>query len=444
MYIYYHIDEFNRDSIVASSLAKLFKRRGHILIYGNRITNRIIPFFKHTFDIIILPRPHFFYDNWGENWLKWDCKFVTLPTENVGVYVLNKKVMSKTILEREYFEGKERYINRIDCLTVWGELQKKLLEQTVSKNVSSKVKVIGHPRHDKNCLINKKKNNKKIKIAILTRSVAFNNYNSIVPLERYKAYFEKHSIYEYYKDNRDNLKSKRVEANPSEVLAILSIDNKIIIDIIKELSTLKDLEIFLRPHPKENLNVWDDIFSKMNLKNVTISDNSEPLTHFLSGFDYAIGPPSTSFYDAMMLGVKPISISNLDSRRHLFVKEYFEDNNLLMSYVFKPKSIPEMLNIIFEKTKIDKNYKDTLKKEANFPDCSESLTKFVELCLKIITKRKSLKIIQIFNLYLFKIALQIFNFIYLIKLKIDGKKMSSSNFLMTTRIIRKINLLGRQ
>ena len=61
MEIYFHIDEMNRDAIVASALKKELKARGHKLTYGNRIyTSRLLDNYYFLFDVIILPRVLFF------------------------------------------------------------------------------------------------------------------------------------------------------------------------------------------------------------------------------------------------------------------------------------------------------------------------------------------------------------------------------------------------
>ena len=52
MIIYFHIDELNRDSIVASALKLKFKSNGDILIYGNRLVSRLIKIF-HSFFFLV-------------------------------------------------------------------------------------------------------------------------------------------------------------------------------------------------------------------------------------------------------------------------------------------------------------------------------------------------------------------------------------------------------
>jgi len=123
MNIYFMIDELNRDAVVASALKKIFLKKGHNLVYGNRSSNRLLKYFHEAFDVIIFPRPHIIYDNWGDDWLTWSAKFVTLSTESLGIICKDHQVMAKTLLDREYFEGKRQYVDRIDAFCFWGEKQ---------------------------------------------------------------------------------------------------------------------------------------------------------------------------------------------------------------------------------------------------------------------------------------------------------------------------------
>jgi hypothetical protein len=75
--IYFLIDELNRDAVVASALKKKFAQKGHKLVYGNRASNRLLKYFHQAFDVIVFPRPHLIYDNWGDDWLAWKARFVT-------------------------------------------------------------------------------------------------------------------------------------------------------------------------------------------------------------------------------------------------------------------------------------------------------------------------------------------------------------------------------
>ena len=51
------IDELKRDAVVASALKKKFDKKGHMLVYGNRVSNRLLKYFHSSFDVIVVPRP---------------------------------------------------------------------------------------------------------------------------------------------------------------------------------------------------------------------------------------------------------------------------------------------------------------------------------------------------------------------------------------------------
>lgn len=59
MLVYFHIDELNRDAVVASALRMQLHSKGARLIYGSRTSHWLLKYFASLFDAIILPRPLF-------------------------------------------------------------------------------------------------------------------------------------------------------------------------------------------------------------------------------------------------------------------------------------------------------------------------------------------------------------------------------------------------
>jgi len=100
MNVYFHIDELNRDAVVASALKKKFAQKGHTLIYGNRMTNAFLKHVHRAFDVVIVPRPHVLYDHWGDDWMTWDARFLTLSSESLGIICKDPHVMARTLLEK--------------------------------------------------------------------------------------------------------------------------------------------------------------------------------------------------------------------------------------------------------------------------------------------------------------------------------------------------------
>jgi hypothetical protein len=442
MIIYFHIDELNRDAITASILKKKLKKRGHYLIYGNRITMRLLDYFHNFIDVIIMPRPHFLYDNFKDRWLLWDSKFITISTESLGIITTEKELMSKTLLEREYFEDNKKYVNRIDAFCVWGKRQLAAIEE-FAVEVRNKFYFVGHPRYDNECLKNshfnsKKKKDGKIQIGIISRSNALNDYYKRTTLESFSEYLSEKINYEY-----NNKKSGKMllfkRPKPIEGTICQSIDTVNIINIIKSLID-SDYEINFRAHPKENLDVWQNMFGQYNLK-IKFSKPEQPISYWLENLDYLIGPPSTAFYDAVINNVTPISIDKIDSRRKLFVTDLSEDNNSLMQHIFRPKSIDEIKEFIVKNKKININneIKNIFSEEVGYPECQDSLNNLINVCEKI---SKSKNILKKSYFYFFYLFFQFFySFLWDLKSFIIRRKPNSAMFSFNFKIIRYINNL---
>lgn len=184
------------------------------------------------------------------------------------------------------------------------------------------------------------------------------------------------------------------------------------------------------------MNNWEKLLYSIGLENIIISDNSTPFCHFVSQFDYLIGPPSTSFYDALMLGVTPISINKIDHLRKYYIKEYFEDNNRLMEYVLKPKSIDAIIEIIRKGEKTKTGYLKILETEANYPNCHNSLEAFRDLCLKFKEEKKQNR-----STFIFEITIFGMNILYKMKRYFKKEISNSANFLMTKKAIKYIDKL---
>ena len=431
MNIYFHIDELYRDSITANALRKRFNSNGHNLLFGNRLTNLMIPFCHNLFDIIIVPRPHFLYDFWGDDWINWKTKIVILSTENLGIICKDHRVMARTLLEKEYFEGITKYINSISLFCYWGKRQLSSI-QKYAPEIYTKCKVVGHPRHDELCYNQKTKKSilKKNKIAIISRAVMLNDYMDRSPLESFKTMFDPHFIYEYFnKKTGSKLLSKRPQIAPGDNAAIQALDIQTILKIIKKLKN-NDYSLSLRLHPKENIEVWRKLLSDCSL-NIEISDRNIPFTHWIKNFDYVIGAPSTTFYESLMAGVTPISICQIDSRRSNLVGELFEENNKIMEFVYKPLTIDDLFNYI----KVDNSILDNvnilkvLKEESNFPDCKTSLKSVVDECEKLNIKSQK----NLTHAYAFYLLRSIFNFSYGLLFKLKGKKQNSATFFLNSK-----------
>lgn len=440
MNIYFHIDELNRDAIVASSLKKKFKKKGHKLIYGNRASSRLLNYFHGAFDIIIMPRPHFLNDIWGKRWMSWSTKVIILSSESLGIICKDHHVMARTLLEKDFFEGNKQIVNKIALFCYWGPKQLQAIKD-YAPEITEKCHVVGHPRHDQHCInkplrISKQDKKQKNNIGIITRAVALNDYYDRSPLDSFFTLFDPHFQYEYFnRETGSYLVSKRPQTKPGDTVAVQAIDVQTTLKIIERLKN-DNFNISLRLHPKEKVDVWRTLLEKCNL-DVQISESKLPITSWLQGQDYVIGPPSTSFYDAVMLNITPISICNLDKRRKGFIGELYEENNQLMEYVYKPESIESLVKYINDEVQNTKHPQilAILGEEADFPECSNSLEKVVSLCCKLEIYKKERK-----NwLLLFNVARFLLNNLLRIKMFKSGQKQSSAVFLVNNRISKFID-----
>lgn len=447
MNVYFHIDELNRDAVVASALKKKFKEKGHRLVYGNRVSGRLLNYFHGAFDVIVMPRPHFLYDNWGERWIDWNAKFVMLSTESLGIICKDNQVMARTLLERGYFEGDRKVVDRIDAFCIWGRKQ---LQSIIdfAPDLVDKFHVVGHPRYDSSCSgglpkVERENGYGKISVGILPRAVALNDYFGRSALEGFSVLNDDHFKYEYKnKITGEVLVSKRAGAQPVENLAVQAIDAANLIKIADALCK-SNCDVYVRPHPKENFAVWKKLLSGGGI-NAKVVDSSQPITHWLDELDYIVGPPSTSFYDALMRGVTPISINYLDCRRKVFIDELWEDNNRLMPYVFKPESISDLVEYIQSRNCLElcDEVLGILKEEADYPESKFSLDKFVTICDSFVIGNRSV-VFSRSALFSFLIARSVFNRLWRIKLRFTGRKENSAMFVMDRTTIKFIDELAQ-
>jgi surface carbohydrate biosynthesis protein len=441
MNIYFHIDELKRDAVAASALKKKFAKKEHKLVYGNRVSNRLLKYFHSAFDVIVVPRPHILYDNWGEEWMSWNIRFVILSSESLGVICKDHYVMARTLLEKEYFEGQKQYINRIDAFCLWGSKQLQALKD-YAPEIEHKCHVVGHPRHDLCCIDTKaSKYVDKKKIGIIARAVGLNDYFGRPALIAFETLFDDHHQYEFLnKKNGEKLKSRRPGAQPLNTLISQAIDAENTLKVIRSLEEL-GYDITFRPHPKENIQTWTYVFNKSGLKTKVSDVADQPISTWLKDVKYIIGPPSTSFYDALMLGVTPISLSSIDSRRENCIDELWEDNNHLMPYIYKPESINELIEIIeCDKHLYDNNdVLSVLKEEADFPGCADSLNKFVSICID--NKNVSENKMDNSRLAFFESGRILFNSVWKIKNIMLKRAETSASFAMDRKKKRFIDKL---
>ena len=291
--------------------------------------------------------------------------------------------------------------------------------------------VVVHPRHDHSCLESQgKKQSCPKAIGVITRAGALNDYFGRSGLDGYRTLFDDHFRYEYFnRETGEKLPSKRPAITPGDAIVVQAIDVESTLKVISALEKTGH-NISVRIHPKENFDAWKGLLRNSKL-NAEVSSPSQPITSWLNNVDYLIGPPSTSYYDAVMLGVTPISISNLDSRRSQFVGELWEDNNHLMAQVFTPKTITELVDYVTagKENFGNREILNVLEDEASFPNCETSLDKLVSICIDMVPVFSNREI----HLAMFKSLRYVFFKVWRVKNWICRREENSAMFAMGKR-----------
>ena len=187
--IYFHIDEYNRDTVVA---AGLFKKLGNKFnfFFGNRIDEFRLKSYD-VFDIYIFPSVEKL-----ENAFKdpKNCKgqIYILPNESIsGSTKVKKRLelhLTGTINNKVL---KKKWLSRINAFFLWGKSHYKVLKN-YSKKISNKSIIVGHPRHDKTFYKKNNKNSKKFSVGLVSRFDKINIFDDRLNFENiYNAWLDK-------------------------------------------------------------------------------------------------------------------------------------------------------------------------------------------------------------------------------------------------------------
>lgn len=380
----------SRDAIVASALSDLVKPKGWRVVFGNRQLSAGLHKFEQFFDIVVLPRPHFLSSYFAGDSIKTlKSKYVILYTEQIGITtsVENPQLTLRKVLDEEFMSGDVRYVNKVEAFCLWSNQAKNIILRHYPE-LGPKCYIVGHPRHDlrANPSISSNRQTTRKNIGILTRSLLLNDYFGRQPLRSiYDSYNNIHlgGQLEYENVSSGERYISQVRgSNPKNDFFIEAIDFEIMLSIIEGFKDL-DYNISLRLHPKEDRVLYDKIFGPGKPK-LNIVPPELPFAHWVQSQRFIIGPPSTSFYDALLLGVLPISTCELNSERSKYVTSMYEDRNQLMASVYKPKNLTELINFILNVS--DETYSSmsrdpriikVLEQEVNYPHQRESLSLFI-------------------------------------------------------------------
>lgn len=432
--VFFHIDEFNRDSITASVIKNYLKEQNIKVIYGNR---RLSKFFNlkisSFFDAAIFPgidQIDFYFNKKNKN-----TKLFALPTESIFTNNVTEKSFRwfKAQLLGTDEEGKlkKKDIGRIDRIYVWGDMHLELLKNEYPK-FNEKFKLTGHPRHDKK--VYKKnfiKNNKKINIGFVSRFDTINAFDMRTMLEQVLTC--KTTGVEYFHDENTNIEDNLYKDAQ---------DLRLFLEIISLLGN--EYSFNIKPHPRENYKNWESFIKKYNIP-LNICSRETPFTHWLADQDLIIAPPSTTFYDCAIMKKNAICTRRIVKNREKSLSNNSDDFDPILDFFPNPTSIHQIKKFIEDKTKInfeDEKLLNLLKKQTNYPNSKESLKILCEDLSSFLKNKKTNKIKKIFGLIIFELYRYSKNFKYLIFriLGIENKEESAS-FVMTSSKIKYINKL---
>lgn len=443
-FVYFHIDELNRDAVTASALKKELKKRNICLIYGGRTYFRLVKHLAAFFDALIFPKPNFL--SYARKSCFSESNIVMLYSENIGVMTDsdNKKLVLKGVLDPEFMSGDHDYVDMVSAFCFWGSNS----YDTVVEHypyLKERCHIVGHPRHSRKALLPKKKNSSpshKKKIGIITRNTLLSEYYGKNPLEKLALYADDGVMYEYYnKKTNDFLINVRRGTMPENDAFCEAVDAKLTFIIIKE-ALKRGYDIEVKTHPREDEKVLAKIFREKRLP-VSFVDPTTPFAHWLADIDYLVGPPSSCFYDCMMVGVFPISMHRLDARRTQFEMEVSDDNNKLMKYIAAPNSIDELFALLKSNPVVKRTdeINDVLLKATDFPHCADSIEKAANIVETVMQKniRKS-RFVKWCGVFVYSLVAKMVNVVFW--LRYWKSKHASASFIVTPSVSRFINNLS--
>ena len=379
--VYFHIDEVARDAVVAANLRQILKNHGVELVYGNRADTRLFGLFDNfsAFDLYVFPSLDLFQANCPDP-NRVPAPIILLPTETVGGTSRNiHRVAAKYF--GSFTDESWPWINVIAAFCVWGPSHLKAF-QTKGPHLLPKCHVVGHPRFDKRCQLQRSPTDRsgKICVGIISRGVATNPFDGRTLLqvvyEGRKIPGHEHPIYHLSPDR-----------DVEDRIYTEIVDLRLIYELIERLDP-KQYEVIVRAHPRENRKSWESLISH-NKFPIKMAPWDEPYMHWLKSMDYIVGPVSTSLYDCMVAWKKPICTVDIVPHRQSHVLAGGDDENPILNFVLRPKSIQELMQMVSVKPQsgsleLPSGLLDVLHQESNYPDCVSSLDRLAGVCLDVL------------------------------------------------------------
>jgi len=441
-YTYFHIDEFSRDAIVASALKKKLKEKGIHLLYGNRIVSLLVfkfPWLLSFCNSLIFPSVDVYKSYFFKN-IKSNLEIFILPTESISGTRDTEYRLKLHLLGSDFDNNNfQLQFTKINKIFLWGNFHKKIITNQYP-DLENKLLVIGHPRYDRDCIntYSKTRLQNKINIGFVSRFDLINIYDSRSNLD---LIFNNRKIpgkIQYFQcDQRDQ----------EDYYHNAVLDLRIIFLLLDSID-LNKFNVHLRVHPRENRSNWQKLINRNSIP-LIISEYGQPFTHWLSGIDLVLSPPSTTFYDYSILGKSAILTDRICASRLNHASVVSDDFDPIFDHFKRPNSINETLELInnykigsnFCKVNNENELFEILYNEVNYPHQNYSLDKVTQ---EIVSTSLKGNFYNFFSYILFLNISLLFTYLFFWHRFINRKIDESANFLLTFRNIRKINSLVYQ
>ena len=379
--VYFHIDEVARDAVVAANLRRVLQARGADLIYGNRMRSEFFGWFDAfaAFDLYIFPSLDIFQSNCRDV-DSVSAPVVILPSETVGGTTRNVDRLAAKYLG-SFPDRCGPWTEKVAAFCVWGRSHLKAFDE-LAPGLRQKCHVVGHPRFDRRCRVPSSISvgGQKIRVGFISRFAALNPFDQRGILQTiYEGRKIPGQIAPMYRLSPDRDVEDRIYTE--------SVDLRHIFEVMDSLNRSTH-EMVLRTHPREDRTAWEKLI-RTNSIPLKIASWDQPFLHWVNSVDYVIGPVSTSFYDCIVAGKRPICTMEIAPHRQSHTLAGGDDENPILNYVFRPKSVQELVGIVSTKPKSDylempDSLAEILCLESNYPDCATSLDRVADVCLDVL------------------------------------------------------------
>jgi len=379
--VYFHIDEVARDAVVAANLRQVLKAYGVQVVYGNRAHSQLLGSLDNfsAFNLYLFPSLDLFRANWPDV-SSMSAPVIILPAETVGGTTRNVDRLAAKYLG-SFPDECSPWINRVAAFCVWGPSHLKAFEAE-GRYLLPKCHVVGHPRFDRRCQVRGSVSapSQKIRVGIISRFFVVNPFD------------QRGMLQVVYGDRKIPGREQPVyrlspDLDVEDRVYTSAIDLRLVFQLIDRLDPGQH-EVVLRAHPREDRTSWERLIVRKGLP-VTIAPWDQPFMHWINSVDHIVGPVSTSFYDCVVAGRRPICTVDIVPHRQHHILAGGDDENPILNYVLLPKSIEELVEIVSvrpreEDLEIPAGLLDILHQEANYPDCFNSLDRVAAVCLDVL------------------------------------------------------------